>query len=445
MKKFACVAVAILGMAPAARAGDPAPKPLEQWPHWRGPLATGAAPHGDPPTKWDEKTNIKWKTAIPGKGSATAIIWGDRVFIATAVDTKRVAKAADIPRPDPKREYKTKPPNTYHQFILMCLDRQTGKVRWEKVCTERVPHEGVQANNTYASGSPTTDGKFVWVSFGSQGVYCYDFAGTLQWQRDLGVMQSRYGFGEASTPVLHGDNLILNWDQEIGSKLVILDATNGKTCREIDRDEVTSWNTPLVVEHKGKTQVIVNGTKKVRSYDLTTGELLWQCGGMSTNAIPSPVAADGVAYVMSGYNKFLAIAVPLDATGDLTNTDKLLWKHTRGTPYCASPLLVDSKLYFTQFSDNLLTCLDGKTGKVYINQERLDAATSFYGSPVAAGGRIYLVDRGGVGVVLKQSTKVEVLATNRLNDTFDSSPAVAGRQLFLRGHKNLYCIEDVGK
>src|SRR5262249_41153988 len=161
-----------------------------------------------------------------------------------------------------------------------CLDRQTGNVRWQKVCAERVPHEGIQANNTYASGSPTTDGKHVWASFGSQGVYCYDFKGNLVWDRNLGVMQSRYGFGEASTPVLHGDNLILNWDQEIGPKLVILEAKTGKTRLEIPRDgEQTSWNTPLVVEHKGITQVIVNGTGKARGYDLATGKVLWQHGG----------------------------------------------------------------------------------------------------------------------------------------------------------------------
>jgi outer membrane protein assembly factor BamB len=195
------------------------------------------------------------------------------------------------------------------------------------------------------------------------------------------------------------------------------------------------------VEHKGITQVIVNGTKKVRSYDLATGKVLWQCGGMTVNAIPSAVTADGVAYVMSGYNGSLAIAVPLEARGDLSGSDKLLWKVNKGTPYCPSPLLVDGKLYFTQANSNFFTCLDAKTGKPYVDRQRLEGVTSFYASPVAAGGRLYLIDRDGVALVLKQSTKVEVLATNRLDDTFDGSPAVVGRQLFLRGHKYLYCLE----
>jgi len=179
----------------------------------------------------------------------------------------------------------------------------------------------------------------------------------------------------------------------------------------------------------------------VRSYDLATGKLLWQCGGQTLNAIPSPLAADGVAFIMSGYKGAAAIAVPLDARGDLTDSDKLLWKHKKGTPYVPSALLVDGKLYFTQALDNLFTCLDPKTGKPFFEQVRLPKVSSFYASPVSAGGRIYLVDRDGMTLVLKQSTKVEVLATNELDDNIDASPAVVGRQLFLRGHKYLYCIE----
>src|SRR5438105_10309972 len=275
MKHTAWFALAaVLVIASISRAGDDKAKAIDQWPHWRGPLATGAAPHGDPPTTWDEKTNIKWKVALPGtRGSSTPIVWGDSVFIAAALDTKRVAKASDVPKPNPNREYKTKPPNTYHQFLLVCYERQTGKVRWERVCTERVPHEGIQPNNSYASGSPTTDGKHVWVSFGSQGVYCYDFAGNRKWQADIGRFESRYGFGEASTPVLHGDALVINGDQEIGAKLIVLEAATGKPRWTADRDEQTSWNTPFVVEHKGTTQIITNGTKKARGYDLTTGKL----------------------------------------------------------------------------------------------------------------------------------------------------------------------------
>jgi outer membrane protein assembly factor BamB len=446
MKKIACVALLTSLAASLAPAGEEAPKALEQWPHWRGPLATGAAPRADPPINWDEKTNIGWKVPVPGRGSSTPVIWGDRVFVATAVDTGRKGKQSDMPKDPPAGlELKTKSPGTYHQFILMCFDRKTGKVLWQDICAERVPHEGYQPTHSFAAGSPTTDGKYVWVSFGSRGIYCYDVAGKQRWARDLGLFYSRYGFGEASTPVLYGNDLVLNWDQEINSKLIVLDARTGQTRLDIPRDEKTSWNTPLVVEYQGVTQVIVNATNKARSYDLATGKVLWECGGQTVNAIPSAVAADGVAYLMSGYMKSFAVAVPLDARGDLTGANKVLWTYSKGTPYCPSPLLVDAKLYFTKANDNALTCLDAKTGKPYIDGVRLNAAASFYGSPVAAAGRIYLVDQHGVGLVLKQSTKVEVLATNKLADDFDSSPAAVGRQLFLRGHNYLYCIETPKK
>jgi outer membrane protein assembly factor BamB len=431
----------VFALAMPLPAGQPALDPMDQWASWRGPLNTGVAPHGDPPLKWDEKTNVKWKIAIPGKGSSTPIVWGDSVFVATAVDTGRAAKPGEqVARPKSLDE-KVAQPKTIHQFILMCLDRQTGKIRWQKVCAERLPHEGHHETHSYAAGSPTTDGQSVWVSFGSRGVYCYDFSGNLKWERELGLMWTRFGFGEASTPVLHQGALVLNWDNEAKSRLIVLDAKTGSTRWEVDRDEVTSWNAPCVATFNGKTQIVVNGTKKARGYDFATGRLLWECGGQSINAIPSAVAADGVIYCMSGYGKYLAIAVPMDARGDLTDGNQLLWKHSKGTPYCPSPLLVDGKLYFTQALSNLMTCLDAKTGKPYFELERLNPATSFYGSPVSAGGRIYIVDQKGTGLVLKQSTKFEVLAVNKLDAEFDASPAVVGRQLFLRGHHSLYCIE----
>ncbi|MCI0379642.1 MAG: PQQ-like beta-propeller repeat protein [Gemmataceae bacterium] len=288
---------------------------LHQWPHWRGPLAAGAAPHAEPPLRWDEKTNVKWKAPLSGRGSATPIVWGDSVFVAAAVNTGIAARPEDLPKVEDKLERKTTAPATYHQFLLLSFDRTTGKLRWQKTCAERVPHEGIQPTHSYAAGSPTTDGKHVWVSFGSHGVYCYDFAGELIWKRVLPRMHTRLGWGEASTPVLHEDALVLNWDQEIDSKLIVLDAKTGQTRWQIERDEPTTWHTPLVVKHNGVTQVILNGTNKMRGYDFKTQKLLWEHGGGTVNAIPSPVAADGLAIVMSGYRGSIAVAVPLDARG----------------------------------------------------------------------------------------------------------------------------------
>jgi outer membrane protein assembly factor BamB len=416
--------------------------PLDNWHHWRGPKACGVAPKANPPIKWDAETNIKWKAPLAGRGSATPIVWGDQVFIVTSIKTKRVAEPADLPKVDPKLPTKTKAPNVYHQFVVLAFDRKTGKEQWRQVAAEKVPHEGHHPSHSYAAGSPTTDGKFLYVSFGSFGIYCYDLDGKLQWQRDLGRLNTRLAWGEAVTPVIVGDSLLLNWDQERDSALLCLDAKTGKTKWRAERDDVTSWNTPFVVEHKGIEQVIVNGTKRARSYDLKTGAELWQVGGMTVNAIPSPVAADGIAYIMSGYTGAGGVAVSLDSRGDLGMNGKTLWRIDKGTPYVPSPLLAGDRLYFTLANREFWTVLDIKTGKAILDRERLPEVSSFYGSPVAAAGRIYLTSREGTTLVLRQSDKLEVLAVNRLDDPIDASPALVGSQVFLRGEQFLYCIEE---
>ncbi|HKI38029.1 MAG TPA: PQQ-binding-like beta-propeller repeat protein [Gemmataceae bacterium] len=442
MKKTCLLLACAWVLTGLARGADPAAARLDNWPHWRGPEANGTAPKGDPPLTWDATTNVKWKAELPGRGSATPIVWGDQVFVVTAIKTDRVAGAADLPTTDPKFEKKTQAPRNYYQFVVLSFDRATGKPRWKHTANEQVPHEGHQPTHSYAAGSPATDGRFLYVSFGSFGVYCYDLAGKLQWQRrDLGRLNTRLGWGEAVTPVVQGESLLLNWDQEDASALLCLNTRTGRTRWKTDRDEKTSWNTPLVVEHKGKWQVIVNATNRVRSYDLETGKELWQCGGMTVNAIPSVVAANGVVYCVSGYRGAAAFAVSLDASGDVTDSDKVLWRSRQGTPYVPSPLLAGDRLWFTQTNDGLLTTLDVKTGKPVIDRERLPGLKSLYASPVAAAGRVYIVDREGTTLVLKQGDKLEVLATNPLNDPVDASPVVVGKQLLLRGEKYLYCIE----
>jgi outer membrane protein assembly factor BamB len=426
----------------AAYAADPGSERLNNWHHWRGPRADGTAPKADPPVSWSATKNIKWKAELSGRGSATPIVWGDQVFLVTAIKTDRAATAAELPKPDPRFETRTQPPRNYFEFVVLSFDRATGKPRWKKTAAERVPHEGHHESHSYAAGSPTTDGKRLYVSFGSFGLYCYDLDGKLLWERDLGRMRTRLGWGEAVTPVVHGDNLLINWDQEADSALVCLDANTGKVRWRAERDEKTSWNTPLVVEHKGSVQVIVNATNRVRSYDLETGKVLWACGGMTVNAIPSPVASEGVVYCVSGYRGAAAVAIPLDSSGDITDTSQVLWRYAKGMPYVPSPVLVGDRLYFTETNAAIISSLDVKTGKVVIDRERLPGVKSFYASPIAAAGRIYLVDRGGTTLVLKQGDRLEVLATNPLGDPIDASPVAVGKQLFLRGEKYLYCIEE---
>jgi outer membrane protein assembly factor BamB len=253
-------------------------------------------------------------------------------------------------------------------------------------------------------------------------------------------METRLGWGEGTSPAVAGGRLFHTWDHEAGSLLYALDTETGKTLWKVERDEVTTWATPLPLTWKGRTQVIVPATKKIRSYDAATGKVLWECGGMTVNCIPSSVGRNGVVYCMSGYKGAFAAAISLDSRGDVTG--KTRWHLERGTPYVPSPLLVGERLYFTQMNDPQLTCVDVKTGKVLMDRVRLPRLSNLYGSPVAAAGRIYITDRQGTTLVIKQADKLEVLATNRLEESVDASPVIAGKQLFLRGHEHLYCIED---
>ncbi len=414
----------------------------DHWPSWRGPTANGVAPKSaDPPTKWDEKTNIKWKVPIDGRGSATPVVWEDRLFILTAIKTDREAKPEEMPKVDPKFATRTQPPTHWYKFDVICLDRNTGKELWRKTAAEAVPHEGHHATHSYAAGSPATDGKRLYASFGSFGVFAFDLDGKQLWTRDFGRMHTRLGWGEAVTPVVHGDAVVLNWDQEDDSKLIVLDAATGKTKWEAKRDDKTSWNAPLVVTHGKRTQVIVNATTRARSYDLADGKVIWEVGGMTTNAIPSPLAENGVAYLFSGYGGAAAVAVPLDSAGDLGTAGKVNWRYGKGTPYVPSPLLHDGRLYFTQANTPVLTVLDAKSGKPLTTGERLPKLGGLYASPLAAAGRIYICDRAGTTVVLKAGDAPEVLSVNALNDPIDASPAAVGKTLYLRGEKHLYAIE----
>lgn len=429
----------------------------QNWPQWRGPLANGVAPDAAPPLTWSENSNVKWKVKIPGNGSATPIIWGDRVFVQTAVPTgKKVAKSEQAPSADgapdanpPQRRrgggmgMGGPTPDETYQFTLICLDRQTGKTLWQKVAREEVPHEGYRpGEGSFASSSPITDGQHVYGCFGSRGLRCYDMDGNLKWEKDLGKLHIKMGFGEGSTPVLYGDTLVVNWDNESGSFIVALDKNDGHELWRQDRDEKTSWATPLVVEYEGKPQVITDASSKIRSYDLATGKLLWECGGLTANVIPSPVAGDGMVYSMSGFRGNALLAIRLGRTGDLTGSDAIAWSHDKSTPYVPSPLLYGNKLYFFANNSGMISCLDSKTGNTLMDAERVEDIKNVYASPAGADGRVYLVGRNGVTLVLKDSGKLEVLATNKLDESFDASPAIAGKELFLRGHQYLYCIAE---
>lgn len=412
----------------------------KQWHHWRGPDATGVAPHGDPPVKWDEKTNVKWKIEVPGVGGSTPIVWNDQIYVATAINTGKVIETAEKPESQPERPFGIKFPNTVYRYVLLSYDLATGKKLWETSAVEELPHEGHHGDNTFASASPTTDGHRVYVSFGSRGVYAFSLKGELLWKHGLDNVRTRLSFGEASSPVIAGDRLVLVRDNEDKSRILVLDAATGQMKWQSDRNEISAWATPLVTSFGGRTQVVTNASNRVRSYDLADGKLLWECGGQVANVIPSPMRHGDNVICMSGYRGSSAMSLPLASTGDITDSDKIVWRYTRDTPYVPSALLYDDLLYFSKLNSSVFTCLDAKTGQPLLEATRLQGLTNVYSSPVGAAGRVYVVGRDGATLVLKHGPKVEVLATNKLDEAIDASPAVVGKNLLLRGRKFLYCI-----
>lgn len=409
------------------------------WPQWRGPRQQGIAPAGSPPLTWSETENIKWKVKLPGSGTSTPIIWDNQIFIQTAIPTGQQGEAAESsPR---GRGFGGNEPTEIHQFVLLCLDRQTGQTLWQRIAREELPHEGHHLDHGFASFSPVTDGTCVIAYFGSRGLYCYDMQGELQWEVDLGNQQTRRSFGEGSSPALFGNTVVVNWDHEGEDDFTVaFDKRTGQELWRQARQEPTTWATPLIVEHQGQVQVVTAGTEKIRSYDLATGELLWQGPGLTFNVIPTPVAAAGVVYLTSGFRGSVLHAVRLDAMGDVTDSGAIVWSHERNTPYVPSPLLYNNRLYFFSGNNAILSCLEATSGKLLYGPQRLQKLQGVYASPVGVAGRVYIIGRNGAALVIKDADQFEVLAENELDDRIDASPAVVGDELFLRGHEYLYCI-----
>jgi outer membrane protein assembly factor BamB len=273
--------------------------------------------------------------------------------------------------------------------------------------------------------------------------------GDLQWSKDLGRMQTSNQFGEGSSPALYGNVVVVNWDHEGDDFIAAFDKTTGNELWREPRDEKTTWGTPLIIEHNGGAQAVIGATGSIRSYDLATGKQLWEAGGLTPNAIPSPVGTGDMVYLTSGFRGQALKAIRLGATGDIEGTDAIVWELGRGkgTPYVPSPLLYDNRLYFVSGNEALLSCYDARTGELMTAKpQRIDGPRGVYASPVAADGRIYLVGRDGVTAVIKHVTEprenFEILATNELGEGIDASPALAGSELFLRGHEHLYCIAE---
>jgi outer membrane protein assembly factor BamB len=422
----------------AATSWAQSPSPAERyWGQWRGPYSTGVSKSADPPLEWSETKNVKWKIEIPGRGSASPVVWGDRVYLMTAVPVGVTGDATHQPRGGIQ-------PRIPHRFVVMAFSRTDGKLVWERTVREETPHEASHTDNgTWASSSVVTDGVHLFANFESKGLYAFDMDGKPVWEKDLGDKRMRNQFGEGSTPALHGNRLVLVWDQQGGQSFVIaLDKRTGEEIWRANRKEIDTWATPLVVESAGRAQVIVSGRDVLMSYDLETGDVVWQSAGLTMNAIPSPVYGDGMVFVTAGFqgNNLKAIRIE-GAKGDITGTPHIVWEINRDTPYVPSPILYDGILYILRSNNGILSAFDAKTGKPhYAAPQRLTAIPNVFASPVGAQGRIYFPGREGTTVVIRNSPTLEVLATNTLDDGFDASPALVDREIYLRGNKYLYCI-----
>lgn len=438
MTRIVCWAAVLCIQICAHTAG--AQESLTQWPQWRGPLGTGEAPTADPPTEWSEDKNVRWKTPLPGLGHSTPVLWDDRLFITTAIPfgEKFPGKPDTAPGAHDNLRVTQK-----HRFVAMAVDRRNGKILWQKTLHETVPHEGGHYTGSLASASPVCDAKHVFASFGSHGLYCLTHDGELVWKKDLGTMQSKHAHGEGASPALFGETLVVNWDHEGQSFVVAFEKPTGKQKWKVARDELTSWTSPIIIQHEGRSQVIVCGTRRIRAYDLRNGDVIWECGGLSHNVCATPVFADGILLCGSSYEtrNFMAIRIQ-GAAGDITGTEHVLWSTRKGTPYVPSPLAYRGAVYYLTHYMGILTRRDARTGKPVPGPIRLPVINEVYASPVAAAGRVYVTDLRGTTRVLAADADARFIARNHLEDSFSASAVVVDKEMFLRGRKFLYCIAN---
>lgn len=425
------VALAVAGSTAAQ-----GPRAIDEWRQWRGPFNTGMA-QGDAPLRWDDRTNVTWKLAIPGRGHSTPVVTGNRLFLTTAVPTGKRTGAEGQSRAGGGADS-----GLEHRFEVIAVDRQTGQVAWQRTATVATPHEGYHRTyGSFASNSPVTDGSRVFAFFGSRGLYAYDLAGALLWRKDFGVkMRMDMAFGEGTPLTLHDNRLLLHFDHLDGGFLVMLDPATGREIWRTARTEPYNWAAPYVAEHGGRRQIIMSGLT-VRSYDFLTGKLIWEVEGLGENTIPQPVQHRDLVFAMSGHTLKMLLAIPLGQTGKLPPA-AVAWSTARGASYTPSPLLHDNRLYVLSDSGQFSN-FNATTGAPAYQQARLPKPYNFKASPVGANGKIYLATEDEDVVVVEMGDTMKVLATNTLADqSFIASPVIVSGDLYLRSRTHLFKISQ---
>lgn len=420
----------------------------DNWPQFRGPQSTGAVDNSALPITWSATENVLWKVDVPGRGWSSPIVWGDRVFLTTVVNT------AEESTPRRGLYYKgeqKEPSPDVHQWKVLCLDLRTGAPLWERTAHEGRPASTFHQKNTLASETPVTDGQRIYAYFGNQGVYCYDLAGNPLWQRPMEARATRLGWGTAASPVVFGDKLFIVNDNDEESYLLALDAKTGQELWRKPRDEKSNWATPFVWQNELRTELVTIGSNKARSYDLD-GNLLWECGGMSTNTIPTPFASGGLLYLASGYvmdQRKPLLAVKPGASGDITlgedqtANEFIVWSQPKAAPYNPSPLAYGSYLY-SLLDGGLLSCFDARTGQEVYRRQRLPEGRSFTASPIAYRDRVFCFSEYGDAFVISAGPEFKIEGKNSLgeDEMIMASPAISGDKLLIRTMDHLWCLKE---
>ena len=419
------------------------------WPQFRGPNGNAVASETNLPTEWSATENVVWKTAIVGRGHSSPVIWGRHVFLTSDVEGEVIPEQKAIAHVRNDKSWvhpDAMSGNRKHTLKLICLDRDSGKILWEKVAHEGTVLDDRHRKNTYASGTPVTDGKYVYAFFEAEGIYCYDFSGKLIWKSSLGKI-SKVGMGPGTSPVLYENLLYLQCDNEDGgtqlSFLVALNKRTGKEVWRAVRDHRKTHSTPAIVRSGNRVELIASGWESVIAYDPLTGKELWQCEGVKGWAIPSIVSGHDMVFPSAGYPSKRVLGIQLGGAGNLTGTSKVAWSYDKGTAYVASPILYGDYLYLIS-DKGILTCLDAKTGSIKYEGGRVPTPESFSASPLAYDGKLLLLSEDGDGFLIKAGPVHEVLKVNALDEPIYASPAAANGKLFIRGDKHLYCIGKKG-
>jgi outer membrane protein assembly factor BamB len=421
----------------------PVPDATSAWPQWRGPGSQGISSETGLPVEWSATKNVRWKTEIAGRGHSSPIVWGNRVFLTTAIEGELVQGAKAVKHMDEGKEFlHPDAMGADHKQTLkvLCLEADTGKLLWESTAWEGTPYDSRHKRASFASQTPVTDGERVYAFFGAQGLYAYDFEGKLVFKVDLGGVPNM-GVGDGTSPVLWRDRLILLCDEDTGEKSFVaaFDAKTGKEVWRTPRKVQVNWSTPIVVNANGHDELVAGGYETITAYDPATGKELWRSKGLESNAVPTPVAAGDIVVLTSGSPNKVAVAIRSGGAGDITDTPRILWKYAKGTAYVPSPLFYGDYVYLMT-DKGLITCLDAKTGEVKYEGARVPVPATFMASPVAYEGKLFLPSEDGDTFVIKAGPVHEVLRTNPLGEPIYASPAISKGRIFIRGANHLFCI-----